>query len=245
MLRGFCRDCRHDVADDGVALPGVPLASPAAPPELDTLSIAHVDCDAFYATIEKRDDPSLADKPVIVGGGQRGVVLTCCYVARTYGVRSAMPMFEARRLCPHASHRPAEHGEICRRRRAGARADARSHAAGRAGVDRRSVHGPLRHRAAAWRAAGQDAGARSPAASSARSASRCRSGSPATSSWPRSRPTSTSRAASRCSAATRRRRSWRRVRSPRSSASARWRRHGSHGRHLDRRRPAAHRREAS
>ena len=71
--------------------------------ELNTLAIAHVDCDAFYATIEKRDDPLIADQPVIVGGGQRGVVLTCCYVARTYGVRSAMPMFEARRLCPHAT----------------------------------------------------------------------------------------------------------------------------------------------
>jgi DNA polymerase-4 len=72
-------------------------------PEADTLTIAHVDCDAFYATIEKRDDPTLADKPLIVGGGKRGVVSTCCYIARTYGVRSAMPMFEAMRRCPHAT----------------------------------------------------------------------------------------------------------------------------------------------
>jgi DNA polymerase-4 len=72
-------------------------------PQLARLPVAHVDCDAFYATVEKRDDPSLADKPVIVGGRQRGVVLTACYVARTFGVRSAMPMFEARRLCPHAT----------------------------------------------------------------------------------------------------------------------------------------------
>ena len=72
-------------------------------PQLDRLAVAHVDCDAFYATIEKRDDSTLADKPVIVGGRQRGVVLTACYVARTFGVRSAMPMFEARRLCPSAA----------------------------------------------------------------------------------------------------------------------------------------------
>ena len=70
--------------------------------ELFDLSIAHLDCDAFYAAIEKRDDPSLSDKPVIVGGGVRGVVSTCCYIARTFGVHSAMPMFRALKACPNA-----------------------------------------------------------------------------------------------------------------------------------------------
>jgi DNA polymerase-4 len=71
-------------------------------PELLDLSIAHVDCDAFYASIEKRDDPTLRDRPLIIGGGQRGVVSTCCYIARQSGVRSAMPMFTAKKLCPEA-----------------------------------------------------------------------------------------------------------------------------------------------
>ena len=102
-MSGFCRDCRRDVPERAGRCSGCGSPRVLRHGDLDALAIAHVDCDAFYATIEKRDDPSLADKPVIVGGRQRGVVLTACYVARTFGVRSAMPMFEARRLCPHAS----------------------------------------------------------------------------------------------------------------------------------------------
>jgi DNA polymerase IV len=102
-MPGFCRDCRRDVPERAGRCNACGSPRVLRHGDLDALAIAHVDCDAFYATIEKRDDPSLADKPVIVGGGQRGVVLTACYVARTFGVRSAMPMFEARRLCPHAS----------------------------------------------------------------------------------------------------------------------------------------------
>jgi len=69
---------------------------------LPSLALAHIDCDAFYATVEKRDNPALADKPVVIGGGKRGVVSAACYISRTYGVRSAMPMFKALALCPTA-----------------------------------------------------------------------------------------------------------------------------------------------
>jgi DNA polymerase-4 len=69
---------------------------------LSTLALAHIDCDAFYATVEKRDNPEIADKPIIIGGGKRGVVAAACYIARIYGVRSAMPMFKALEACPQA-----------------------------------------------------------------------------------------------------------------------------------------------
>jgi len=101
-VSGFCRDCLKDVSDTAPRCRSCGSPRLARHRELDTLTLAHIDCDAFYATIEKRDDPSLADKPLIVGGGKRGVVSTACYIARTYGVRSAMPMFQALSRCPHA-----------------------------------------------------------------------------------------------------------------------------------------------
>ena len=98
----FCRDCLTEAAPGALRCRACGSPRIARHDELGTLSIAHVDCDAFYAAVEKRDDPSLVDKPLIIGGGRRGVVSTCCYVARIHGVRSAMPMFKALQLCPEA-----------------------------------------------------------------------------------------------------------------------------------------------
>jgi DNA polymerase-4 len=107
-MAGFCRECLTDVPDRAARCPACGSPRLVRHPALDRLAIAHVDCDAFYAAIEKRDDPSLGDKPLIIGGGKRGVVSTACYIARTYGIRSAMPMFQARRLCPHAAVVPPD-----------------------------------------------------------------------------------------------------------------------------------------
>jgi DNA polymerase-4 len=97
----LCRDCLTTF-DTGIRCPTCRSPRLLAHPELTQLSIAHMDCDAFYASVEKRDNPDLRDKAVIVGGGNRGVVSTCCYLARIHGVRSAMPMFQALKLCPSA-----------------------------------------------------------------------------------------------------------------------------------------------
>jgi DNA polymerase IV len=98
----FCRDCLHDL--DFTARRCSVCGSPRLVRHhaLPSLTFAHIDCDAFYATVEKRDNPELADKPVIIGGGKRGVVSAACYISRTFGVRSAMPMFKALALCPSA-----------------------------------------------------------------------------------------------------------------------------------------------
>ncbi len=102
MTTTICLDCAEPCGDIAPRCDRCGSPRIVRHPELNELSIAHIDCDAFYASVEKRDNPELKDNPVIVGGRVRGVVSTACYVARVKGVKSAMPMFQALKLCPEA-----------------------------------------------------------------------------------------------------------------------------------------------
>ncbi|RWR06294.1 DNA polymerase IV [Paenirhodobacter populi] len=101
-MPSLCRDCLTPFDTASARCPNCGGPRMLSHPELFSLTIAHLDCDSFYASVEKRDNPALSSRPVIVGGGKRGVVSTCCYIARISGVRSAMPMFQALKLCPDA-----------------------------------------------------------------------------------------------------------------------------------------------
>jgi DNA polymerase-4 len=108
-MRALCRDCCEWSDARGDDCPGCGSTRLVHHPELESLAIAHIDCDAFYASVEKRDRPELRAEPVIVGHpGGRGVVTTACYIARKSGVRSAMPMFQALERCPEATVIPPD-----------------------------------------------------------------------------------------------------------------------------------------
>ncbi|MHC5307340.1 DNA polymerase IV [Bartonella sp. LJL80] len=111
---GFCRDCFTLQQKNNKRCQKCGSPRLIHHNELYRLSLAHIDCDAFYASVEKRDHPELRDKPVIIGGGKRGVVSTACYIARINGVRSAMPMFKALELCPDAVVVPPNMGKYTR-----------------------------------------------------------------------------------------------------------------------------------
>ena len=193
-MPGFCRDCLS--VTDGRRCPACDGARIVSHPELFALTIAHIDCDAFYASVEKRDRPELAAQPVIVGGGVRGVVTAACYVARMYGVRSAMPMFKALKACPEAVViRPdfAKYVAVGRQIRAMM-------------ARLTPLLQPLSIDEAVLDLAGTEALHGAPPAIvlarfarevEATSASPCRSASPPTGCWRRSPPVATSRAASR------------------------------------------------
>ena len=221
MTRALCRDCCEIVDAASAACGRCGGARLVAHAEIESLGIAHIDCDAFYASVEKRDRPELAREPLIVGhAGGRGVVVTACYIARTFGARSAMPMFQALELCPHATVIAPDMGkykrvsEEIRTIFAAATSIVEPVSLDEAYLDLTDdyrTEAPPAAEALALIAAG----------SRRRSASPCRSGYPATSSWPSSPRSWKSRAASRPSAGPRRRRSWRRCRCARSTVSAR------------------------
>lgn len=103
----LCRQCLETITDKDLSTlsrcPACRSPKILKHPELFELSLAHVDCDAFYAAVEKRDNPDLNAHPLIIAyDGARSVVSTCCYIARMSGVRSAMPLFKAKKLCPSA-----------------------------------------------------------------------------------------------------------------------------------------------
>ena len=147
-VAAVCRNCgRPAAAPVPTRCPSCHSPRFAAHPEIARVGIAHLDCDAFYAAIEKRDDPGLADRPVVIGGGRRGVVAAACYVARRFGVRSAMGHVQGARSLPPCGRAEARHGEIPQGGARGPEPDARGHAPGRADLHRRGVSRPRRTRA--------------------------------------------------------------------------------------------------